>query len=210
MSQDRPSDAPDTREELPAIEFASPGRFSIHNPEEISKDLAQVEPAPFVLGEHLSLERFSEANAARAHALALVQQARLELCLYSPDGEPWLYNHSALRDACQRFLLQSPKARLRILLGDSQRMIRHGHVLLQLCRKFTSQTDIRLRHPEYPDSGDAYLLVDQRAYLRRPEVDSYAGYAWYHEPAKGRQRANLFEQHWNTSQFDPNLRSLPL
>ncbi|MCJ8170817.1 DUF7931 domain-containing protein [Atopomonas sediminilitoris] len=213
MTDKRPesSNNPSTpTDELPAIEFSSPGRFTIHNPDEGSPDTALVEPTPFIIGSHPELERFEQPGLARSHALALMQQAKLEVCLYSPDGEAWLYNHSALRDACQQFLLASPKARFRWLLADSQRLVRQGHLLLQLCRKFTSQTDIRLLNPQYPTSGDAYLLIDQTAYLRRPEPDSYSGYVWYHAPAKGKQRFGQFEQAWNTSQFDPNLRSMPL
>lgn len=110
-----PIDTPDPIE-LAAIEFESPGRFAVHNPEPITPDAAQWEPAPFILGQHERLERFSQPQQARAHILALIQQAQRSLCLYSDDLEPWLYHHSSVQQACTRFLLSSPRARLRILL----------------------------------------------------------------------------------------------
>ncbi|MCH3011664.1 hypothetical protein K3W89_14895, partial [Listeria monocytogenes] len=77
------------------------------------------EPAPFRLGEHEPLERFAHPPEARAHALALLPQARRSLCLHSPDLESWLYHHSSSQEACTRFLLANPRNRLRILVGDS-------------------------------------------------------------------------------------------
>lgn len=70
-----PIDTPDPIE-LAAIEFESPGRFAVHNPAPITPDTAQWEPAPFVLGEHERLERFSQPQQARAHVLALIQLDR--------------------------------------------------------------------------------------------------------------------------------------
>ena len=52
--------------ELPAIDFQSPGRFSVHNPTSIRSILEQREPAPFRLGEHQPLQRFTSAEEAQA------------------------------------------------------------------------------------------------------------------------------------------------
>lgn len=56
-----PIDTPKSSE-LAAIEFESPGRFAVHNPEPITPDVAQWEPAPFILGQHERLERFSQPS----------------------------------------------------------------------------------------------------------------------------------------------------
>ena len=131
--ENAPSDATESQEplELPAIEFQSPGRFTVHNPPSQSGDSPRAEPAPFILGAHPDLERFSQPEQARAHALALLQQAQRSLCIYSHDLEPWLYHHSSMQDACTRFLLANPRNQLRILLRDPARAVKEGHRLLE-------------------------------------------------------------------------------
>ncbi len=58
---------PDEKQtELPAIDFQSPGRFSVHNPTSIRSILEQREPAPFRLGEHQPLQRFTSADTRAA------------------------------------------------------------------------------------------------------------------------------------------------
>ena len=210
--QNAPFDLNDTPEpnELAAIEFESPGRFAVHNPEPHTPDAAQWTPAPYLLGQHDRLERFSQPQEARAHTLALIQQAQRNLCLYSDDLEPWLYNHSSLQQACTRFLLGSQRARLRILLRDPTRAIKEGHRLLDLSRRLSSNLQIRKLNPDYPSEELAFLIADDRGLLLRPELAQHAGYALYDDAARVRQRQAQFDQAWDTSINDPDLRSFLL
>jgi hypothetical protein len=210
--KDAPVEPIDTPEaiELAAIEFESPGRFAVHNPAPITPDTAQWEPAPFVLGEHERLERFSQPQQARAHVLALIQQAQRNLCLYSDDLEPWLYHHSSVQQACTRLLLSSPRARLRILLRDPTRAVKEGHRLLALSRRLSSNLHIRKLNPDYANEELAFLIADDRGLFVRPELDQQSGYTLYNDPARVRQRQTQFEQAWDTSITDPDLRSFLL
>ena len=196
--------------DLPAIEFQSPGRFQVHNPEPQLPQPEAWEPAPFVLGRHGPLERFDTASEARAHALALLQQARRSLCLYSPDLEPWLYHHSSVLEACTRFLLAHPQNRLRILLRDVGTAVKDGHRLLSLSRRLPSHCQIRKLHPEYPNEAVAFLLADATGFLLRPEPEQFAGYTLYHDPGRARLRQVQFDQAWDSSLSDPDLRSFLL
>ncbi|MDH0893992.1 MULTISPECIES: histone acetyltransferase HPA2 [Pseudomonas] len=197
--------------ELPAIDFQSPGRFSVHNPDTFPALTTETrEPAPFQLGQHPDLERFSRPEQAQAHALALLQQARLSLSLYSPDLESWLYSHSSVQEACTRFLLASPKNRLRILVRDVGKPVRQGHRLLNLARRITSNLHIRRINPDHPSDESAFLLADSYGLLLRETPEQYAGYALYNDPGRVRQRQAQFDQAWDISVLDPDLRSFLL
>lgn len=192
------------------IDFHSPGRFTVHNPEPELPASRPWEPAPFRLGDDSGLQRFGEPEAARAHALALMQQAQRNLCLYSPDLEAWLYNHSSIQQACTRLLLRHPQNRLRILLRDSTRPVKEGHRLLNLSRRLSSNLHIRLLNPDYPSPEQAFLLADQFGLLLRTEPALPAGHAHYNAPGRVRQLQAQFDQAWDTSRSDPNLRSFLL
>ncbi len=196
--------------ELAAIEFESPGRFAVHNPGSASTDSAQTEPAPFVLGTHGALERFNQVEQARAHALALLQQAQRSLCIYSHDLEPWLYHHSSVQQACSQFLLASPRNQLRILLRDSSRAVKEGHRLLSLARRLSSNLQIRKLNPDYPNEELAFLLADDCGLLILPDPGQFSGYALYQDLVRARQRRSQFDQAWDTSLIDLDLRSLLL
>lgn len=207
-----PSEQPECHEpvELPAIEFESPGRFAVHNPAGPFVDAPRAEPAPFILGAHAPLERFSQPHQARAHALALMQQAQRRLCIYSHDLEPWLYHHSSVQETCTRFLLANPKNQLRILLRYPARAVKEGHRLLGLSRRLSSNLLIRKLHPDYPNEALTFLLADDCGLLLLPEIGQTAGYALYQDPARNQQRHNQFNQAWDTSITDADLRSFLL
>lgn len=210
--ENAPSEPTDNVEslELPDIEFRSPGRFTVHNPAGKSPDNPSIEPAAFILGEHATLERFSQPAEARAHALALLQQAQRSLCIYSHDLEPWLYHHSSVQDACSRFLLASPRNQLRILLRDPSRAVKEGHRLLSLSRRLSSNLKIRKLHPDYQNEALGFLLADDRGLLLLPELGQPNGYALYQDPGRNRQRRAQFDQAWDTSITDADLRSFLL
>ncbi|CAD5109427.1 DUF7931 domain-containing protein [Zestomonas carbonaria] len=210
MSDENVPQAERKPEDLPAIEFQSPGRFVVHNPPALPREPERWEPAPFRLGAHAPLERFSHPDAARAHVLALLQQAQRSLSLYSPDLEPWLYHHSSIQDACTRFLLGNPKNRLRILLRDSSRAVKDGHRLLTLARRLSSNLHIRKLHPDHPSEEVAFLLVDDRGLLLRPKPELPDGYALYADPGRVLRRQAQFDQAWDMSITDPDLRSFLL
>ncbi len=209
MKENAP-EQPELSSELSPIEFASPGRFAIHNPAPEQVPATDRQAAAHVLGEEQTTQRFSKASELHPHALALLQQAQHSLCIYTPDLEPWLYHHSSIQDACCQFLLARPQNRLRILLRDSGRAVREGHRLLTLARRLSSNFHIRKLNPDYPNEDSAFLLADQHGLLLRPESDQYAGYALYNDPGRTRQLQRQFDQAWDTSQLDPDLRSFLL
>ncbi len=200
---------PDT-DELPAIEFQSPGRFAVHNPLPLPAEPEARRPAPSRPAQRAAPERPSHPDAARPPALALLQQVRHSLCLYTPDLEPWLYHHSSVQEACTRFLLANPRNHLRILLRDSSRAVKEGHRLLNLARRVTSNLHIRKLHPDYPSEEAAFLLADDRGLLLRPKPEIPEGYALYNDPGRVRQRQEQFDQAWDQSITDPDLRSFLL
>ncbi len=202
-------DRPATSAELADIDFHSPGRFETSNPSAPPTGPEQWSPAPFLLGSSPA-QTFNSAVEARQHALALIEQARRTLSIYTQDLEPWLYNHSSIQQACSNFLLAHPRNRLRILVGDSSRAVKQGHRLVTLARRLTSNLAIRKLHLDYPAQTCTFLIADDCGLLVRPEPDQFAGHALYRDPGRARQRQRLFDNAWDHSLSDPDLRSFLL
>lgn len=200
-------DRKNAADEPMAIEFQSPGRFSVDNPPSLRRQPDPEQPAFCALGKMVA--RFESAEEASSHLLALLSHAKRTLNVCSPDFEPWLYNNSSVQQACVQFLLAHPRNRLRVLLKDSSRAVTQGHRLINLARRMSSNMQIRKLHPDYPVQG-AFLLTDEHSALVRPEPDRFAGYALYQSPARTRQLQRQFDVAWDHSLSDPDLRSFLL
>lgn len=195
--------------ELPAIEFVAQGSFSIHNP-----DTSSV-PEPWLAADHQlgdcrELLRIEGVDPVRSHTLALLQQAQHSLCIYSPDLEPWLYSHSSIASACSALLLAHPKKNLRILLRDTTRIAREGHVLLALSQRLSSRCSIRKVNTEYDYADDAWLIADNCGLLVRKAQQLTRAVVHYNDPARVRQSQRVFDAMWDVSHSDVNLRSMRL
>lgn len=206
-SDNKPVD--DQDHELPAIEFIAQGSFSIHNPD-ISSTAAPWVAADYQLGDCRELLTADGVDAVRSHTLALLQQAQHGLCIYSPDLEPWLYNHSCIAKACSALLLAHPKKSLRILLHDTTRITREGHVLLALSQRLSSRCSIRKVNSEYDYADGAWLIADNCGLLVRKTQQLSHAVVHYNDPARVLQSQRLFNTMWDVSQSDVNLRSMPL
>ena len=197
-------DAPST------IEFQSPGRFQIDKPAARPAPAQEWRAAPFALGVDTAIQPFHDMTEAREHALSLIQQVRRSLSIYTPDLEPWLYNHSSIQRACSLFLRAHPRNRLRILVGDSSRAVVEGHRLVTLSRRLTSNSQIRSTHPDYLIQTSAFLIADECGMLIRPNADQFSGHALYQDPVRARQQQRLFDAAWDRSLPDPDMRSFLL
>jgi hypothetical protein len=96
------------------------------------------------------------------------------------------------------------------LLREPGRAVKEGSRLLSLSRRLSSNLLIRKLHPDYPNEALAFLLADDSGLLLLPELGQPSGYALYHDPIRNRQRRAQFEQAWDTSITDADLRSFLL
>ena len=195
--------------ELPAIEFVPQGSFSIYNPD-TSSPAACWQTTTDRLGEHRELIKVEGLDSVRSHTLSLMQQAQNSLCIYSPDLEPWLYNHNSIQQACSKLLLAHPKKSLRILLRDTSRITREGHALLSLSHRLSSRCSIRKVNFDHDYVDDAWLIADDCGLFTRKAQQLQQGVVYYSDPARVRQSQRLFNAMWDVSHSDINLRSMPL
>lgn len=184
-----------------AIEFVSPGKYCIHNPPSRRHHPAGATPITQMLhGREEILQ----------HSLQLLQQARLQVCIYSTDLEPWLYSHDTVTEHCKNFLLQHASSRLHILLHDSRRLLAESHRLLPLVERLGSRAQIRLVHPEYEVFPDCWLSIDQHGLLLRKTSAPFQGQLFCGQPAKVRPCIEQFNSMWAISRTDINLRRMTL
>ncbi len=200
MQRQVPPESPE-QDENTAIEFVSPGKFSIHNPPAVIRPDAEVPATTLFLHDQ---------DEIRQHSLQLLQQARHLVRICSPDLEHWLYDNDAIVEACKDFLLRHEGNRLQILLHDSQRLLSDGHRMLMLVERLSSRAQIRLIHVEHQTTVDCWLSVDGHGLLLRKTSAPYQGQLLCGQPAKVRPYLEQFAAMWDLSRTDINLRRMTL
>ena len=169
--------------------------------------MAQADPP--ILGQSAGPIPFSTRREARDLAAGLARQARHDLAVYSHDLDPALYDQRPFLDALAA-LARGHRCSVRILCRDARRAVVEGHRLVELARRFTSCLQVRRVPDHLQDTPEAWLVADARGWLYRPEAGRFEGVADFDAPHRARELLDLFQEVWEHSEPEPELRRLYL
>ncbi len=208
-----------------AIPFYASFGFVAHGEEFIECDIVHQamtlelpapEPAPLVrsslIGASLLSKRLTSERAGelRDVTLELIQSARHELCIYTRDLEPPLYDEHALIEAIRHVALSGRRASVRILVQDTTRALRDGHRLLDLSQRLSSI--VHMRRPGFDDQqyAGAFLLTDSGGYFFRTFGDRFEGEGDLYYPPRRDELKRYFDEVWERAEQPQELRRLSL
>jgi hypothetical protein len=146
----------------------------------------------------------------RDAGIAIAKATRRELLLFGPTLDLDLYNPQAFFEAVQRLALARADLPVRALLSSPDSSSQTGSLILRLAQRLTSRIAIRRLGDDLVDRPDAFLIGDERAYIRRPRAEGSQGIADMHGRREARQLRADFEQMWERSDADVAFRHLHL
>ncbi|MFZ5622077.1 MAG: hypothetical protein ACOY5W_13765 [Pseudomonadota bacterium] len=175
-------------------------------------------PSPFserpetgcILGETAGDFTLGSRDDNRQAAALLAAQAHRQIDLFTPDLEPALYDQSPFLDALTQLCLSSPRARIRVLAKDFERTIKDGHRLVELARRLSSYMELRKVHTDYQENNESFLLVDDYGLLHRRHAARFDGSFSCKAPLEVRRLRAFFDEVWDRSEPQADLRRLHL
>jgi hypothetical protein len=97
-----------------------------------------------------------------------------------------------------------------MLVQDPRPIVKDGHRLIEVARRFSSFVALRTAHPDYQDYNETFLIVDETGLLHRRIADRYEGTVHFTAPRLARERLAFFNEVWERSEADPELLRLHL
>ncbi len=161
-----------------------------------------------ILGKSSGKIHLDSANECRQAALNLASQSTKSIYIFSHDLEPQIYNQQPFLDAMRNFIIRSQHSHIKILLHDNERAQREGHRLIQLWRQLTSKIELRRTHPDYITNPECFLLADNTGYLHRKFSTDYEATVAFYSRLEAKRLSNFFNEVWEQSEPDSELRDL--
>ncbi len=158
-----------------------------------------------IQGKRWVLSTFEENRDAAPEVAA---QAKRWISIYTPDLEPGIYDSEPFLDVAKRLVLAKRYAKIRVLISEPERTVRISNRLVSVGRRLNSFVEFRNVHPDYREHREAYLIADDTALLYRVEGRKWEGIADTFEPAVAKRYLGLFEEIWNASELEQELREL--
>ncbi len=173
------------------------------NPTDVSGKIEQA-----TLGQSGGKLLVRNREACRLAALRFAQQAQYRLDIFSYDLDAPLYNQESFIEALRHLAIRGERSRIRILLQDNSLAQKEGHRLITLWRRLPSRIELRRPHPDFIDHQENFLLADGAGYLQWELSHRYEGSADFHAPLQTRQYTEFFNEVWERSETDSQLRDL--
>lgn len=149
----------------------------------------------------------SSAQALEA-SVALIAQGRRSIEIISRHLDPPIYDTAEFADALRRFVLDSRRARVNIIVMDSRPILATGHRLINLAQQLSSFIEIRNPAAKHVSYNCAFLLADRIGSVHRPLADRFDGTVNFGDRRVALELGETFDEMWTHAEPDPNLRRL--
>ena len=153
----------------------------------------------------IEVETSKENHRLATHMLA---QATRTLRIFTRELDPSIYDQADFLDAAKQMALRSRYSRIKILAFESQRIIQRGHRLVSLARSLSSRMEIRRPDKQFENHLQAFMTVDETGTIYRKYADRFEGIVNFSNPRKAREMNKLFDEIWDRSHVDTEMRSL--
>ena len=144
----------------------------------------------------------------REASLKVAKSAQRLLSIFTQDLEPLIYGEEPFLEAIKRLVLARSYAKVRVLLADPSRAMVDNNRFLALARRLTSCIDMRSMSPEYPASAGAFIIADDRALVYRLQADRWDGISDMNDPPNARRYLHFFDEVWQTSMQEAQMRQM--
>lgn len=210
--KDRPDQTPSERPSTPTDNLAQvAAQIAAQDRTRNGADDPAAGAAPDAIGpDAIGPIAIRGADAIRDQCLALAEQARRELLIFSRDLDPLYYDQRPFLDAVQRLALDVPRPSVRVLLVEPRPVVADGHRLIELARRLTSRIEMRRVGEDDRERVDAFLIADNRGYCWRPFADRHEAEAEADAPQRARLLGAEFARMWERATVDTELRRLYL
>lgn len=160
----------------------------------------------FVLKKDSQTVDIDTSDACRLAAVSMARQAARSIEIVSRKLDPPMYDNDDFCQAVSRLVTGSRRARVRVLLRQVDPVMRHGHRLLNVAHRLSSFIEMRVPAPEYDDFNGAFLVVDGTGIIDRRLSDRFEARVSFNDPRAAQELRRQFEEMWQTSVSNANLR----
>lgn len=160
----------------------------------------------FILGQTDVLVPLETSEEHRLATARMVQQCRRTVYIVSPNLDPAVYDVAEFCSTLMHVLLENRRMKVRVLVHDAQSLVRHSHRLLGVAGRLPSFVEIRKPGPDHKDYNGGMFIADGKGYVTRRTGERYVGQANFHDPREAALLIEEFEEMWQKSTVDADLR----
>jgi hypothetical protein len=144
-------------------------------------------------------ETFDSNDGFQAAVDRLLEQPGRELRIFDPDGAALRLNDSGRIERIEKFLLTSRTRRLYMAVHDTEHIARQCPRMMALIGRQSHAIQVNRTSEEIRELQDAFLVLDQSHYIRRPVAQFFRGAMGLGDENDGLAMRGRFNEIWAAS-----------
>ncbi|WP_346836407.1 hypothetical protein [Microbulbifer sp. SAOS-129_SWC] len=157
-----------------------------------------------------SAQALADLEQFRYAMVELLRGASREVDIFSAQLAHALYHDAGVTEALSDFARSSRVARVRLLVRDTEPMVRRFHRVAALFQRLSSRIELRRIEATVDTPDWEFAIADGRQLVVCDDRRQWCGLFERANPARARQLGDAFEREWPLAAADPNLRRLQL
>jgi predicted GNAT family N-acyltransferase len=189
-------------------EFVECGIQHFHMRLELAPNAIPDRPAP-PPSPDVRITQVSDRDGAIVETLQLIAAARRELCIYTRDLDPQLFDNEMVLEALKQLSISGRGVTIRVIVQEPRVPSQRGHRLIALAQRMSSVFALRTPTIEedlqYPS---AFVVNDARGFYFRVLGSRFDGECINYAPGKHAQYMEFFNRVWERSEPGEELRQI--
>ena len=152
-------------------------------------------------------------NTREENCLAITkmaQQCRKSIEIISHNLNPEIYDTVEFVEATKRMILDNRHTKVRILVFQTQSIVKKGHRLVDLAKDLSSFIEFRVPGEEFRSFNEALFIADSIGYIHRFNAERFEGMVNFNDLRVSKYLRQHFERMWDRSETDVNFRKLSI
>lgn len=137
-----------------------------------------------------------------------LHDSRHSVLIYSQRLDGRTFDTNEFSMIIRKLISEHRHINIRILLFDVDSVIKHGHRLIELARRSSSNISIRIVARQYRTNISAFMVFDACRLIYRKNAERFEGIADKDNKKYALELTDYFNEVWEASQEDPNFRRL--
>ena len=162
----------------------------------------------FIIGVTSERIQIDTRQLNRDAILKLLSSAQNNVVILSRHLDPRIFSNEDFIQNASDFVRRTKTANIKILVHDTQPIVKNNHRILNLSQRVSSKIEIRTICNDYAQFNQAFVVADSVGYILNLKADLYDAEVNFSDVEKSKELMETFKTIWELSQQDTEVRRL--
>ena len=140
--------------------------------------------------------------------IKLTASAQNQISILSRHFDSTVFNNEDFVQAASQLVRRTRYTNIKILVHDTEPMVKSGHRVLELSQRISSKIEIRTICHDYAQFNQSFLVADGAGYIHNLQSDLYNAEVNFNDAEKSNELLETFKNIWELSAQDAVIRRL--